>query len=242
MNNFIQESIEEDFKTLIKKALAPQDGTVRANIYQGKVVANNDPEKKGRCRVRVLGIFGDSISDDDLPWAIPDFSFIGSEIGSFVVPSLDTIVNIYFEDDNIYLPHYTTKVIRQDKLKSMTAKKNDDYPNTMVFFETDAGDYFSINRTKQIATFKHASGLIITIDATGNMLVDNTQTTGTVNIKVAGDVDISSQGTVTLQSAEQIKLIAGNSSLWQPNVIPTCPFTGAPHSLTQLPLPGLSGS
>lgn len=235
MDGFITPAIEEDLKTLIKKALAKQEDIKRMNIYQGKVVNNVDPEKKGRCKVRVFGVFSDNISDDDLPWAIPDFGFIGSDIGSFIVPTNETIVNCYFEDDNIYLPHYTTKVIREDKLKSSITDKNAEYPNTMVFFETDAGDYFSINRQKKTMTFRHSSGLKFTVDASGNTVLDNTETNGTLKISVVGDASISSQGDVTLESGAtgKIRLVSGDgtSNFWVPNSIKICPFTGTPHSL-----------
>ena len=45
--------------------------------YTGKVVNNNDPDKEGKCRIRVYGVFGDEVPDDDLPWALPDFNFVG---------------------------------------------------------------------------------------------------------------------------------------------------------------------
>ena len=63
----------------------------RNNTYFGKVVINDDPERIGRCKVKVLGVF-DELQDNDLPWAFPAYNmaFAGGEskgYGSISVPN-----------------------------------------------------------------------------------------------------------------------------------------------------------
>ena len=41
--------------------------------YYGSIIINDDPERIGRCKVRVLGVF-DELKDDDLPWAFPSYN------------------------------------------------------------------------------------------------------------------------------------------------------------------------
>ena len=142
-----------------------QDEFTRA--YIGKVVDNGDPDKVGRCKVRVFGIFNEEISDADLPWAIPEFSFIGSTVGSFIVPPVNTLVNVYFNHGNLYEPVYTTKVLQKSKLPS---RKDTDYPKNLIFFETDEGDWFEINTETKMAKFHHNSGTEISIDKNGKLL------------------------------------------------------------------------
>lgn len=112
--------------------------------YTGKVVDNKDPSKLGRCRIRVYGLFDDTIPDSDLPWAIPDMTFIGSKIGNFIVPPVDAIVCVYFDKGDIYCPRYTCKVI--DKANP-SKQAGTNYPNTIVFYELDNGDAFILDRT-----------------------------------------------------------------------------------------------
>lgn len=158
------------------------------NFYQGIVVDNNDPEKLGRCKIRVFGVFSDEIQDKDLPWAVPDFGFIGSTLGSFIVPPNDCIVNVYFDNNDIYKPKYTTKVLNRNDLPT---DKDDDYPNTMIFFETDEGEYFKINRQQNLTFYKTASGVTISIDDGGNIDIDtSTSDTGNVTINAGGEIKL----------------------------------------------------
>jgi len=182
-----------------------------------------------------------------LPWAIPDFSFIGSNLGSFIVPTVGTIVNVYFDNDDIYLPKYTTKVLDKSKLEEMTANYSTDYPDTMVFFETDAGDYFKINRNTLDMEFRHASGLLINVDKNGNIEMDNTKTSeGNFNINISGSAKVTSGKDITFQSGpgQPIKMVSGDgtSVLWQPNLLPNCLFTGAPHGGPGAGITGIKGS
>lgn len=150
LNNFIDKRIKESYN----------------QFYTGKIIDNNDPEKLGRCKIRVFGVFGEEIPNEDLPWAIPNFNFIGSTLGSFVVPPIDAIVKVEFDSGNLYAPVYTTKVININKLPS---DKDEDYPHTMVLWETDEGEYLKINRKTNETTYHSASGVLLTFDSDGNV-------------------------------------------------------------------------
>jgi len=153
LNNFIEKRIKESY----------------IKYYNGKVIDNEDSDKLGRCRIRVFGVYGIDIPDEDIPWALPDFSFIGSTLGSFVVPPVDAIVKVYFDDKNIYTPKYTTKIMDSNNLPS---DLNEDYPHTMIFFETDEGEYFKINRKTNETTYHTASGATFVITSDGNLEID----------------------------------------------------------------------
>jgi hypothetical protein len=227
-----------DLANEIKTALQRKSYELSVRNYPGKVVSNNDPDKLGRCQIRVYGVYGDLIPDSDLPWAIPDFNFIGSNLGSFVVPTPGTLVNVYFESNDLFLPRYSTKLIDKPALQSMVSGYDEDYPDSMVFFETDNGDYFKINRRSLDMTFRHASGLIITIDKDGNTNIDNTTTTGGLLIKIAGDVDIDCQSDAHVRASGKLTLEAGTGDLvlkalgaanWIPNALPVCAYSGISH-------------
>lgn len=151
--------------------------------YVGRVVDNNDPNKIGRCRVRVFGIFTEEIPDKELPWAIPEFAFRGSKVGSFVVPPVDTLVRVFFDCGEIYLPIYTTKVIDTN---NMPTQKDTDYPDNMVMFETDEGDYLTVNRKSKVTTYNHNSGVKIIIDQDGKVTIEGTQGSNSMTMDTTG--------------------------------------------------------
>jgi len=243
----IEEILGADLGSLLKEAVKNKYKFNDNKMYPAKVINNDDPDKEGKVQLKVYGIFGDEIPDSDLPWAIPDFGFIGSNLGSFIVPTIGTIVNVYFDNDDIYLPKYTTKVLDKSKLEEMTANYSADYPDTMVFFETDAGDYFKINRNTLDMEFRHASGLLINVDKNGNIEIDNTKTPdGNFNVNLSGSATVTAGKEITLQSGpgQPINMVSGDgtSVLWQPNILPVCLFTGASHGGTGAGITGLKGS
>ena len=231
----VEDIIGKDLTEMLKDAVKNKIVEQKTTFYTGKIVNNNDKDEKlGRCQVRVFGVFNDSILDEDLPWAVPDFSYSGSTLGSFIVPEVGTIVNVYFDNDDLYLPKYTTKVLQKSSLSKMEADYDKDYPNTLVFFETENGDYFKINRKTLEAEFRHASGIIVTIDGKGNINL-NAATEGTkstVSISASADINLTAKGNVVLSSETGVIALQGgpgDTALWQPNTVGICPFTNKPH-------------
>lgn len=86
-------------------------------IWRGVVEDNKDPEKIGRCKVRVFGLHSpnkeesnrDGIPTDHLPWAEPALPVIGggtTGYGMFGVPLQGSHVFLFFENKNIRKPIY----------------------------------------------------------------------------------------------------------------------------------------
>ena len=182
--------------------------------FPGKVVDNNDPLKLGRCRIKVYGVFDGNIPDSDIPWAIPESSFVGSSVGNFIVPPVDSVIWVHFDDGEITSPIYSTKVLDSG---NMSSYKNEDYPNTMVFFELEDGDYLKHNKFTRETFYQHNSGTIIKIDAFGNVTLD---ATGTVNVNAP--IIQTPAGTVTP---------LGTGGLC---AMPLDPLTGLPQTGTTL--------
>ena len=232
MEKSVEDIIGKDLTEMLKEAVTNKTYENNSVFYTGKIINNDDPEKLGRCQIRVYGVFNDEIPDDDLPWATPDFSFNGSDIGSFIVPKEDTLVNVYFDNDDIYLPKYTSKVLQKKSLADSSAGYNIDYPDTMVFFETDMGDYFKINRRTNTATFRHASGLMVTITADGNCSINaHNAENSSINLTASNSINLVSSKDVVISSSEKILITTaeGDTAKWMPNTIPVCPYTAQPH-------------
>lgn len=236
-----KEKFEKDLSDLLREFLDNQSrsSVSEKKFYIGRVVDNNDPEKLGRCRVRIFGVFDDGkIPDSDIPWALHDESFTGSNTGSFIVPPIDTIVRVYFENDNIYQPIYTSKVVDKNNISTF---KDEDYPNSIVFYDVD-GTSLVYNRTTFEWSFIHVSGLSFTIDKDGNVLVDNEGSkSGNIEIKAKGNVTLSSlNGNVILHAPK------GNVKLHKQatapvNNIPIDQVSGSPNNIGGQ-FPGTPGS
>ena len=221
INEYIRKSMSQDVNVGLNDfLLSPeQSDTDYNNHFNAKVVDNNDPGKLGRCRMRILGVHGDKIQDEHLPWVLPDFGFVGSLKGSFIVPPIGAIVSVYFEDGDRYLPRYTRKVVDEN---NMPSDKDEDYPDNMIFYETDNGDKFMINRKKKTTKLEHSSGTTIEIDAVGKLSINH-----------VGDYEINQS-------------ICDNIAFPQKAApgpfcgLPYCMYTGSPHQSTiTTPLPGV---
>lgn len=103
-----------------KNAMSDYQNTNRQkfdDFYRGLVEDNADPEKRGRCRVRVYGLHTELLTKNDegtegipteeLPWAEPILGTSGSSgAGAFTVPATGTYVLVFFEAGNPMAPRY----------------------------------------------------------------------------------------------------------------------------------------
>jgi len=171
-NERIKETIGKDIMETLDSFLNDDEGYEEKyeGNFTGIVVDNKDSDREGKCKIRVYGVHGDNIQDNDLPWAFPDFNFRGGLKGSFVVPPVKCIVNVYFERGEIYIPRYSSKVIDTSNLPS---NKDKSYPDNMVFYESDNGDTFEIDRKKKETTLTHSSGTKFFMDVNKALLEHN---------------------------------------------------------------------
>ena len=210
----------KELKELLRDFVAIKSNDFSGNHYFGTIVDNNDPGKLGRCKVR-LSIF-EGLPDSDLPWAVPDQTFVGSPQGNFVVPEVGSLVNIYFRDGDVNFPHYSTKVIDRNNMSTL---KDDDYPNTFILYETANGDYMKVNKKTNEWVLRSASGTIFTIDSSGNLDIDSTNS-------LVGSINITSRGPMTLdapilQTPNGVVVPTGNGFLC---AMPIDPITGLPQT------------
>lgn len=158
--------------------------------YNGVVEDNNDPERNGRCKIRVMGLY-DGILTEYLPWALPDFNFVGSAKGSFIVPENGAVVNVYYDDGDIYQPRYFSKTLDLKNF-SFEADKNEDYPNSMVFWETEQGDFSKFNREKGEYTLRTHNGVFVKVFESGIIEISNDSTdVGDMTLNLRGNFNIN---------------------------------------------------
>jgi hypothetical protein len=173
--------------------------------YSGTVVDNKGPDLLGKCRIRIKAVYPDEIPDDQLPWAVPLRSFVGSKMGDFIVPPVGATVMVEFENDSIYSPVYSMKT--SDANSMSIAGIGDDYPDTMVMMETDNGDYVKINRKTKMMIVRHSTGIMIGIDHEGNIKIDTTPgDTGTIEMEIEGNLDIHSKANINLEADSHVHI------------------------------------
>jgi len=95
-------------------------------IYFGIVEDNKDPNRSGKIKVRVQGLF-DDIPTEDIPYASPYSSIDGK---SFSVPVVGKVVSVIFSNNDIYQPYYIScnymNINLQKKLNDLS---DDEYSN-----------------------------------------------------------------------------------------------------------------
>lgn len=115
----------------------------------GEVVDNADPLKNGRCKIKVYGRF-DNIHVDSIPWASSMNRLLG---GQHTIPNIGDIVEVTFDNDNIYMPLYTSHVNQSKNLKDKIINKEEDSSKVTSFS-------FDVNR-KFILTYSTELGFVI---------------------------------------------------------------------------------
>ena len=86
-------------------------------IYRGVIEDNNDPQKLGRCKVRIFGIHTEmknkneleGIPTEELPWSEPALGLFEGSVsgfGSWTVPLQGSHVFLFFENGHILNPRF----------------------------------------------------------------------------------------------------------------------------------------
>jgi len=71
--------------------------------YRGIVTDNQDPEGRGRVRVRLQHVFG----EDDSGWAMPSVPYAGDGVGLYLIPPISALVWVEFEQGDPDYPIWT---------------------------------------------------------------------------------------------------------------------------------------
>lgn len=154
----------------------------RNHTYFGKVVINDDPERMGRCKVRVLGIF-DELKDDDLPWSFPAYNstFAGGDskgYGSISVPKIDTVVRVRFENGDAYTPVYWSIPIVNEAMK---AEIDASYLNSHVL-TYDEDENMKIMYTPSLGLKYHLNGSHLTINPDNSITIEHEATQSVIEL------------------------------------------------------------
>ena len=181
----------------------------RNNTYFGKVIINDDPERMGRCKVRVLGVF-DELQDNDLPWAFPAYNstFAGGAskgYGSISVPKIDTIVRVRFENGDAYSPVYWSIPVVNDAMK---AELNDSYLNSHVV-TYDEDEKMKILYSPSIGLKYHLNGSHITINPDKSITIEHDATQSVIELN-GSNITVVANNKIEATAPTKIEINSSN--------------------------------
>lgn len=131
---------------------------------KGKVVDNNDPEKKCRLKVVVPGILEGAT--EDLPWCLPVFPSGFGESDKFsqvIIPEIGTELVIDFPTGDSQMPHYSSRW----HINEVPDIFKENYPDRYGYLDSNGTYYYNDRKTKEFK-FHHCSGFEFIIDEKGN--------------------------------------------------------------------------
>jgi len=118
-------------------------------------------------------------------------------------------------------------------LKSVKKLDFDGNPNTLIFFATDEGDFFKIDKANKKIEFRTASGDFIKVDKNGNIDISTMESSkGEITINCKSNVIINAKSVeiTHIGSGTVIPKATGGPF----NCLKFDPMTGVPHQGTKV--------
>lgn len=170
--------------------------------FLGQVVDNQDPEKIGRCKIKVFGLF-DNLANEDLPWSNPKKAPVFGQEGqggSISIPKNGAILKVTFDNQDIYSPEYH---YHQELAKDVKEQLQTEYNGTHIFcFDGDVKlkMYYvpSVGLTFELDESR------INIHTDNSITLEHKGTTSTVELR-GGTITINSDSQINLTSGSRIK-------------------------------------
>jgi uncharacterized protein involved in type VI secretion and phage assembly len=133
--------------------------------YRGFVVDNRDPEKRGRLKLTIPSVLGESQTG----WALPCLPFGGlTHQGLFMIPDIDAQMWVEFEEGNVDKPIWVGVFWQQESDTPEEAAKAE--PTTRML-RTPSGHVLQFDDASGEEQFRlaHPAGTEMTIDPQGTV-------------------------------------------------------------------------
>ena len=159
--------------------------------FLGEVVDVNDPEKIGRVKVKVFGVY-DNIETDDLPWAqivVPITQGVHEGKGQYLgILEGTQVFGMFLDGKDSQLPMVIGTVPKKGDENSKASTTENMYPKNKVY-QTETGHFKEYDdSTKGRIKEQHRDGTYYEMDSD--------------SIKIFGD------GKVIIQGAKQVEVTA----------------------------------
>lgn len=171
--------------------------------YLGIVVDTQDPDREGRCKVQVFGVY-DGIETEDLPWAFPKAksTVFGQEgkNGAISIPKKDSIVIVEFDNGDIMSPEFYGIQELGDDIKDELAKEGEYQGSHFLLFDGD--EELKIWFTTEKGITMQLKDSRINIGQDQSITVEHAESQSIIELR---------GGTVTVNTDSQINMSAGSS-------------------------------
>lgn len=170
--------------------------------YLGIVEDSEDPLKLGRAKIRIDWLFGDILTED-LPWANQKHaSFFGKGglAGQISVPKKDSIVEIWFNDNNLYSPEFRSI---QELAQDVKDELRKEYQGTHIL-GFDGDEDLKMYFTKKKGLTFHLKGSRINIAPDSKITIEHAESASMIEL-VGGIIRITSDSQINMTAGTQIK-------------------------------------
>lgn len=184
-------------------------------VFTGIIENSADPEKVGRCKIRVYSIF-DDIPTADLPWAVPSQKsvFFGQsgKAGSVSIPKNGSVVKVEFDQGDIYSPQFYEIQELADDVRAELAKGD---PSTnyqgshIILFDGDEDLKIWFTREKGITIQLKNSRVNIAQDS--SITIEHKDTQSIIELQ-GGTIRLTSDSQINMTAGTQIK--ASSNQAW----------------------------
>jgi len=173
---------------------------IRDGHYTGIVVDVEDPLQIGRIKVEVFGFF-EGVDPEIIPWAVPGNGWTGgSETGSgfYSVPKVGSVVDVKFDNGNIYSPIYVAHQRISDELKEEIG--GDTGAHSIVYDTENAIKVYFTNEKGLMLDYGETQ---VNIKPDNSIIITNPNG-DEINMSNGGDLSVKTSTKVTVKSPEVI--------------------------------------
>jgi hypothetical protein len=196
--------------------------SLKGRYFIGKVVDNDDPEREGRCKIMIFGLFetedpvldgknkptGETkkteISVEAIPWAHPSGRkmFAGGDGGfaDISVPKIGTVVRVQFAEGELYSPEYTAI---QTVNPAVSAELEASYLNSHVL-AYDVDEEMKVLYTPSIGMQIFHKSSQITINPDSSITIEHAGSSSIIEL-VGPEINITANSTINITSSSLIK-------------------------------------
>lgn len=197
--------------------------------FLGEVLDGNDPDKEGRCKVKIFGMFsaqdpiindgkptGEVVQTDlpieDTPWASPANGkfFAGGDtlgFGDISIPKVGTIVKITFPTSDLYSPEWT--MIQNLNIQAIEEIQDTYEGSHIMLYDNDETVKVFYTPGKGMNIFLKDSQIIINPDSSITIQHKDSKSIielvgDKINITTQNEVDITSENKVLVATKQCI--------------------------------------
>jgi uncharacterized protein involved in type VI secretion and phage assembly len=171
--------------------------------WVGVVEDNADPLFEGRCKIKVHGKL-DEIPTDKLPWARPGNSLTsGSDTGGGMIspPKVGAVVQVTFDNGDIYSPTYHYNIYPSDDLKAEIEGSYDNAHSLIYDTTTEGGIKIYFTEEKGLMMDYKETQINILPD---NSIIIQNPNGDKVELLNDGNITVETSTNVTVKSPEVI--------------------------------------